>query len=319
MKNWLLYLGFIVYVLGAGSCSTKKQLLGTWRIETKGDSEGTEYVFQRNGTLEKHISGQDIEINNWEYSKKNKAITISKNNNPESELFVINYLDPLFLGLSNKENGILLSRQLKIKSLNHRAARKKLKGEWSLVQLEDSTFVVGEQNLRMIFRDNGVYQQSIGDDSRMGRWILAEDNSTVTLSTDEKTQTLGVNFLQKRKLKLTDDYGSYLMDKTDRIPKSPSNKKIAKQIVGAWALENVGEKQVEESDCTIYLNEDRSLKVFENQHITQDGQWFVSEDGAFLVFDHSAGRKSYPIEKISHKKMKLLDDFQSIGFRRVKE
>jgi hypothetical protein len=318
MKKNLFYI-IILYALILSSCSTKQRVAGTWRVDTKGKEQNTEYIFQRNGTLEVHTANQEVKINSWEYSKKKKAITISKQGNSKSELYVINYMDPFFLGLSNKDKGLVLSRQLKIKSVNHKAARRKLKGEWSLAQLEDSTLVVGENNLKIVFWDNGISQEIMGDEVRLGRWILSDDNASLTLSNNNYTQTIGINFLKKRRIRLTDNYGSYLMKKTDRIPKSPSNRKVEKRIVGAWTLSKVGDKAVKKSNYTLYLNEDGSLKIFEQQHVSKVGQWYVSEDGAFLVLDHSNGKESYPIQKISRSTLDLLDDFQTIKFDRVKE
>lgn len=316
MRHFFIYAIGITCCILLNSCSTKQKLVGTWKVETKGDFHHVEYNFQRNGTLELKTNPQNIEVNNWEYSKKNKAITISHQSRPESKQYFVNYLDPFFLGLSNKSNGIILTRQLKIKSLNHQAARRKLKGEWSLFQFEDSTLTVNEQHLTILFLDNGVYRETIGEDSRLGRWILSDDNTQLTLSNDDYTQTLGIAFMQKRKIELKDTYGSYLMQKTDRVAKSPSNQQIQKRIVGAWDLKKVGDKIIEDSEYTLYLNDDNSLKIFQEQHISKTGQWQISEDGAFLIFDYSNGQDFYPIENISKNKLTLMDDFQIVSFKR---
>ena len=162
-----------------------------------------------------------------------------------------------------------------------------------------------------------MYQQIQGNNHQLGRWILSNDNRKLTLSNDELTQTIAVSFTQKYRLQISDVYGSYLLEKKERLLKSPSNKKVAAQIVGAWMLTLVGTKAVEDSDYTLYLNEDGSLKIFENNQIAELGKWSVSEDGAFLVLEHSDKNHSYPIESIGLNKLKLKDNFESIVFKRV--
>jgi hypothetical protein len=317
MKQILLHIIFAFLLFVVASCSTKQRIVGSWKVDTKGESLNKAYVFHKNGTLEVRESDKNSEINNWEYSSRKKVITISKKNNPQSEHFVLTYLDPLFMALSNNDEGVSMSRQLKIKSLNHKSALRKLKGEWSLIQLEDSSHN-NDLNLKFTFWDNGIYQQSIDDETRLGRWILNDDNSKLTLSNDEYTQTIGLNFVKKSKLQIIDNYGSYLMEKTERISNSPGNKKIANRILGAWALSVVGSKLVENSNYTLYLNDDGSLKIFEEQKISQVGKWYVSEDGAFLVLEHSDMQISYPIKDLTYNRLDLIDDFQSISFKRVK-
>mgnify|MGYP001394385786 CR=1 FL=1 len=156
------------------------------------------------------------------------------------------------------------------------------------------------------------------DRERLGRWVLNDNNSKITLSNDDLTQTININFLKKNKLQFQDSYGSYMLEKSSNESKSPSNQKIENKIIGAWALTNVGEKEVGSSDYTLYLNEDGSLKIFEHQHIAEVGQWHVTEDAAFLVFEHSLGSLSYPIRDITRKNLQLIDDFQTIIFNRIK-
>ncbi|MCH2022762.1 MAG: hypothetical protein MK207_09815 [Saprospiraceae bacterium] len=317
MKNLLINLGFLLFIWSISSCSTKQRIVGNWKIETKDTTFERSYFFKKNGTLEIAFSKENTEINNWEYSKKKKVITISEKDNIISEHFVINYISPLFLGLSNKDNGFVLTRNLKIKSINHNKARKKLRGEWSIVQIEDSCYNYNEKNLTFHFFKNSSYREKVNEKVRLGRWVLNDNNTKLTLSNDNNTQTIDINFLKKNKLQFTDQYGSYILEKTNNESKAPSNQQIEHKIIGAWALANVGDKEVGSSDYTLYLNEDGSLKIFEDQHISQVGQWYVSEDAAFLVFEHSLGRLSYPIENISRKSLELIDDFQTILFNRI--
>ncbi|BDS10640.1 hypothetical protein [Aureispira anguillae] len=319
MKYHLIYLLLIGYLVSFSSCSLKQRIIGAWKVENKGKTKGAVYTFQPSGTLQLRTAQNEIDIYNWEFSNRNKSIILSKKNAPTAQVFFLNYLDLFFLGLSSPNEGLLLSRQLKIKSLSHKAARRKLKGEWSLVQLEDSTYVVDEQRLKIIFWDNGISQEITDGDARLGRWVLSDDNRTLTLSNDDYTQTIGIHFLQKQKLQLTDEYGSYLMTKTDQLPKAPSTNKVAKKISGAWSLKKVGKRIVEGANYTLYLNEDGSLKIFEQEHISKTGQWYVSNDGRFLILNHSYGQESYPIEQINGKKLSLVDEFKTITFRRIKE
>ena len=318
MKNLLINISFLLFIWSISACSTKQRIVGNWKLETKDTTFERSYFFKRNGTLELSLSKDKTQINNWEYSKKNKSITISEKDNIISEHFIINYISPLFLGLSNKDNGFILTRNLKVKSINHNKARKKLRGEWSIVQIEDSSYNQNEKNLSFQFMKNGVYREILDEKERLGRWVLNDDNSKITLSNDDATQTIDINFLKKNKLQFRDNYGSYMLEKNNNESKSPSNQKIENKIIGAWALANVGEKEVGSSDYTLYLNEDGSLKIFEHQHISQVGQWHVTEDAAFLVFEHSLGSLSYPIQDISRKNLQLIDDFQTIIFNRIK-
>jgi hypothetical protein len=83
-------------------------------------------------------------------------------------------------------------------------------------------------------------------------------------------------------------------------------------------LSVVGNKTVENVDYTLYLNEDGSLKIFEDNRIAEIGRWSVSSDGAFLILEYSDKRLSYPIESIGFNKLNLKDNFETIVFKRVK-
>ena len=296
------------------TCSYKPLIKGKWRLDKAPEDMYTTMQFKKNGTLLLQNKEETL-IQNWDYSHNRRLITISNKDNPESEYFVINYIDPFFMGISNKQKAYTLSRSLKVKSVNHRTARRKLKGTWTLMELDGQ--LQAPQKMQLSFWDNGVYQQIQGNNHQLGRWILSNDNRKLTLSNDELTQTIELSFTQKSRLQISDVYGSYLLEKKERLLKSPSNKKVAAQIVGAWMLTLVGTKAVEDSDYTLYLNEDGSLKIFENNQIAELGKWSVSEDGAFLVLEHSDKNHSYPIESIGLNKLKLKDNFESIVFKRV--
>lgn len=296
------------------TCSYKPLIKGKWRLDKAPEDMYTTMQFKKNGTLLLQNKEETL-IQNWDYSHNRRLITISNKDNPESEYFVINYIDPFFMGISNKQKAYTLSRSLKVKSVNHRTARRKLKGTWTLMELDGQ--LQAPQKMQLSFWDNGVYQQIQGNNHQLGRWILSNDNRKLTLSNDERTQTIAVSFTQKYRLQISDVYGSYLLEKKERLLKSPSNKKVAARIVGAWMLTLVGTKAVEDSDYTLYLNEDGSLKIFENNQIAELGKWSVSEDGAFLVLEHSDKNHSYPIESIGLNKLKLKDNFESIVFKRV--
>jgi hypothetical protein len=296
------------------TCSYKPLIKGKWRLDKAPEDMYTTMQFKKNGTLLLQNKEETL-IQNWDYSHNRRLITISNKDNPESEYFVINYIDPFFMGISNKQKAYTLSRSLKVKSVNHRTARRKLKGTWTLMELDGQ--LQAPQKMQLSFWDNGVYQQIQGNNHQLGRWILSNDNRKLTLSNDERTQTIELSFTQKSRLQISDVYGSYLLEKKERLLKSPSNKKVAARIVGAWMLTLVGTKAVEDSDYTLYLNEDGSLKIFENNQIAELGKWSVSEDGAFLVLEHSDKNHSYPIESIGLNKLKLKDNFESIVFKRV--
>ena len=296
------------------TCSYKPLIKGKWRLDKAPEDMYTTMQFKKNGTLLLQNKEETL-IQNWDYSHNRRLITISNKDNPESEYFVINYIDPFFMGISNKQKAYTLSRSLKVKSVNHRTARRKLKGTWTLMELDGQ--LQAPQKMQLSFWDNGVYQQIQGNNHQLGRWILSNDNRKLTLSNDELTQTIELSFTQKSRLQISDVYGSYLLEKKERLLKSPSNKKVAARIVGAWMLTLVGTKAVEDSDYTLYLNEDGSLKIFENNQIAELGKWSVSEDGAFLVLEHSDKNHSYPIESIGLNKLKLKDNFESIVFKRV--
>lgn len=296
------------------TCSYKPLIKGKWRLDKAPEDMYTTMQFKKNGTLLLQNKEETL-IQNWDYSHNRRLITISNKDNPESEYFVINYIDPFFMGISNKQKAYTLSRSLKVKSVNHRTARRKLKGTWTLMELDGQ--LQAPQKMQLSFWDNGVYQQIQGNNHQLGRWILSNDNRKLTLSNDELTQTIELSFTQKSRLQISDVYGSYLLEKKERLLKSPSNKKVAARIVGAWMLTLVGTKAVEDSDYTLYLNEDGSLKIFENNQIAELGKWSVSEDGAFLVLEHSDKNHSYPIESIGMNKLKLKDNFESIVFKRV--
>lgn len=317
MKYTLNYIILIAFLGHFSACNIKQQIVGTWSAESKNNSPKAVYNFRPNGTLQLKTS-QLTDIYNWKFSKKNKSIVISKKNDPSPTVFFVNHLDLFFLGLSNTNEGLLLSRKFKVKSLSHQAARKRLKGEWTLVEFEDSTLVVWEKSLKMTFWDNGIYEEATQENIQLGRWLLSDDNHTLTLSNDHYTQTVQLHFLQQQKLELMDEYGSYLMTKTAHLPQATSMHKVAKKMVGTWALKKVGERIVEGSNYSLFLHEDGSFKIFEQEQVSKMGKWNVSEDGLFLILNHSQGQDSYPIEGITRKKLRLLDDFQSITFRRIK-
>ena len=296
------------------TCSYKPLIKGKWRLDKAPKDLYTTMQFKKNGTLLVQNKDETL-IQNWDYSNNRRLITISNKDNPESEYFVLNYIDPFFMGISNKQKAYTLSRSLKVKSVNHRTARRKLKGSWTLMELDGQQ--QAPQKMQLSFWDNGVYQQIQGNNNQLGRWILSNDNRKLTLSNDELTQTIDVSFTQKYRLQISDDYGSYLLEKKERLLKSPSNKKVAARILGAWMLTSVGNKAVEGSEYTLYLNEDGSLKIFESNQIVELGKWSVSKDGAFLVLEHSDKNHSYPIESIGLNKLKLKDNFESIVFKRV--
>jgi hypothetical protein len=289
--------------------------VGKWRVNKTGVSAATTMQFMKNGTLLVRDT-QATMIQNWEYAHQRRLITISKKDNPVAEHYILHYIDPFFMGLSNKQTAYNLSRSLKVKSINHRTARRKLKGTWSLVELEDS--LKAPQKWQLSFWGNGVYQQISSNTQQLGRWELSNDNRKLILSNDNLTQTVALRFTEKKRLEFTDKYGIYLLEKKERFAKSPSNKKVSARILGAWMLSVVGNKTVENVDYTLYLNEDGSLKIFEDNRIAEIGRWSVSSDGAFLILEYSDKRLSYPIESIGFNKLNLKDNFETIVFKRVK-
>ena len=317
MKRRYTYLLLASSFLLLNSC-VKTRIAGTWKTKEVTEQPSAEFTFQPNGTLQYKTTNDEIQLESWEYSKKRKQLTVSSTNSAKSKKYTIHTFTGLYMVMSSEEEYYTLSRQLKIKSFNYNKATQKIRGEWNLVQLgtENQNVAPSSNQLRITFWNNGTYQQNISGNIVLGKWVLSNDAKTLSLGSETGTEEYTINFLKNGKIELIDQYGSYFFDKKARTPKAPANKKIERQIVGAWTIEDIGKKQLS-LDYTMYLNSDGSLQVFEDQNITKSGRWYVTEDSNLLILEHNEGQEIYPIEKIKFKRLKIRDEFQSIWLKKV--
>ncbi len=312
--NYLYIISFLLWTsLLLGSC-TKTRLLGNWRVKSEGILKGSEFTFQKNGTLEIESTNQEIHLENWEYSPKKNLLTLSNTYQSTPQYYHIKHLNTIFLVLNQDSSSHTLIRQLKVKSFNYQKAKKRLRGGWSLVRLGKKN--KGESSeLQIFFWDNGAYQQIINGAIQLGQWQLDDKAQKIVLSSSDSEQNYRIKFLKNNKIELATSYDSYLFEQTDKIKKTPSNKKIERQIVGAWTIKKIG-KQTIDIDYTMYLNPDGVLKIFEKQAASQIGRWFVTEDGSFLILQYDDTQEMYPIEKIQYRRLEIRDEFETVIFKK---
>lgn len=317
MKNihYYLLLGSLFLLLN--SC-VKTRLAGTWKSKEAPQQSQTEFTFQPNGTLKYKTAENETKLESWEYSKKRKQITVSNTAEAQPKKYTIHTFTGLYMVMSSDEEYYTLSRQIKVKSLNYNKATKQIRGQWNLVQLDNENKNVAPSNneLSMIFWNNGTYQQSISGNSLLGKWALSGDGKIISLASEDGMKEYGINFLKNGNVELVDEYGSYFFEKKAKTKKTPSSQKIERKIVGAWTFDKIGKEKLE-LDYTLYLHTDGSLKIFENQEITKSGRWYVSEENNLLVLEHNEGQEIYPIEKIKSKRLEIRDEFETILLKKV--
>jgi len=309
-----ILLSIICLLLLTTACS-KRHLIGVWRVESKGKHENAEFHFKRNSTLNYKKPDNSLTIKSWDFSRKEQEITISSRNTDKVEKYELTYLGPILANIKDQEDNYLLVRQLKVKSINYSKALRKLRGEWALIQLEDQDV---SNRLQLIFWENGAAQQISNGEVQNGRWVLSDDTKQLIFSSHGEDITFNIQFLQKKKIELEDQYGTYLFEKKKKTKKTPASWKIKSRIVGAWQLNKVGKDAVE-IDYRMYLLEDGSMKIFENQEIAQVGQWQVAENGGLLILDYADQQKTYPIESMKRNKLKIRDESQTVTFKRFVE
>lgn len=300
------------------SCSTQRKLVGTWKINSTQTTANT-YQFKSNGTLIEQDKTNTTLIKNWDYNRKNKLLTVSQENtNQTDEYQLLQYL-PLEVKLAHQKTDssqqqLTLFRQLPVQSLIHRVAKRKLKGRWLLVQVEDS--VKQTKSWYFHFYRNGIAKEINPAGEGLGEWVLSLNNKTLTISKAEQNSNFEIQFLKGRHIRLKDAYGHYTFKK--RPAKVKKNLPSWKQsrLVGGWRLAKLGD-QTPQSKTKLYLYEDGSFKRFVQGQIEEVGQWKLNETGEQLILSSVQQEVTYPIKSVGMQKVQLLGEFESLTFKRI--
>lgn len=88
-------------------------------------------------------------------------------------------------------------------------------------------------------------------------------------------------------------------------------------LIGSWLLKKISSEKTSQAAYILFLNEDKSFKIFQQQHIAASGEWQVN-DKQTLVLKFSTGEETqYPIKRIKTNGLVLVDDNKNVIFKRL--
>lgn len=82
---------------------------------------------------------------------------------------------------------------------------KELIGKWKLVKETKGGIVKTPEEVYQVFLDNGVFKGINGDNSRMGKWKLSDDNKELTIKISIISIKFSVDYFDAKKRIISSD------------------------------------------------------------------------------------------------------------------
>jgi len=88
-------------------------------------------------------------------------------------------------------------------------------------------------------------------------------------------------------------------------------------ITGSWLLKKISSEKTSRTAYILFLNEDKTFKIFQQQHIASSGHWSVNDNNTLILTFTTGEETHYPLKRVQPKTLVLIDDNKTVFFKRL--
>lgn len=306
---FLIRLIFFVSIIFTNSCTHRIQFLGNWKNNQKEMIQLQEMNLHRNGKADIK-NNEEWNVISWDYSNKKRVLVLSDNDQTINEL-IVTYIDPVFLNSIEGTNSILFTRDLSIPSNKYTLSKKSIIGNWTLQKFNEKDSLISNL-MELSFFENGYCNRQNSNNNFQEQWLIDTEAEHLILFNSKEKSTFTINFIKKDLIRLEDSFGTYYLKKTDKNSKA---KRQFSKLMGNWKLIEINNLK-ETFASNMFINLDGTVKIFQNNHIQQSGQWVLSNDHRSLLMQFEEENILYEIESINSSKLKLKSGISLYTFKK---